>query len=263
MEQPSYIYLVLFGTAGMITLIFAVIFLTLINQRRLLKEYYERVNLENHYKEVLLKSTIESQEQERKRIAMALHDEVGVLLSTVRMTINFRLRKDMKLEDVPIIKKDTLEVIDTSIETVRRISHEMSAKTLEKAGLAEAVRQVTRQVNKAGKIRIVLEETGTPVRFERKKEIIVYRVCQELVNNAIKHSEASRLEIFFNWFVDHLALTVEDNGIGFTPPEPTDLEAGIGLRNLESQAKAINAKYDMHSNPGKGTRAEMDISFTT
>ena len=261
MEQPGYLFLVLFGTAGMITLIIAVIFLTLISQRRLLKEHYERVQLENHYKEVLLKSTIESREQERKRIAVALHDEVGVLLSTVRMTINFRLGKTLRLEDIASIKKDTLEVIDTSMETVRRISHEMSSKTLDQAGLAAAVRQVIGHINKTGNIHVAMEETGSPVRFLSKKELVVYRICQEMVNNTIKHAEATTLKIFFNWFTDHLELRLEDNGKGFVAPGMTDPDVGIGLRNMESQARAINADFKLESTPLKGTRLWLSVKF--
>ena len=263
METPSgYIELVLFGTTGMIILVGSVVFITILFQRRYLNQQYERAQLENHYKEVLLKSTVESQEQERRRIAAALHDEVGVLLSTVRMTINFRLGKAVKQEEIASIKKDTLEVIDTSMETVRRISHEMSSKTLEQEGLVEAVRQVINPINKAGKIKVTLVETGSSVRFLRKEELVVYRISQEMVNNTIKHAGATTLKIYFNWFADHLELKMKDNGKGFVLPQKTDPNAGIGLRNMESQASAISAGFNLESSPGKGTSLSLSVQYS-
>ena len=260
-DSNNYILLVMFGTFGMISLVGVVIFLGLTFQKRVLQERYEKFQMEAQHKETLIKSTIASQEKERLRIARALHDEVGVLLSTIRMAINFKLAKFEDLEGIAAIKNDSLELIDISMETVRRISHEMSAKVLEQQGLSEAIRQTSRQINKSGGLRIQMNEVGAPKRFDPNKELILYRISQELLNNTIKHAEATQMDIKLNWLKTHLELTVEDNGKGFSVTEEKEMGGGIGISNMETQANAIDASLIIDSTPGKGAKTTLAVPF--
>jgi signal transduction histidine kinase len=126
--------------------------------------------------------------------------------------------------------------------------------SLEKLGLYFALEELANWINKSGQIEVVCKKSGEVFRIDTKKELAIFRIVQELLNNAIKHSGASTIFIGLR-FSNHsnMAVLVSDNGNGFELKEK--MVTGLGLRNLESRTQLINAKFKMKSSPGKGTSA--------
>ncbi len=221
-------------------------------QKRLLSKQLELNKIRQQQQEEIIKNTLQAQENERKRIAQDLHDEVGAMLSVVKLNVG-RIEKKSEEGKAKNLAQETKTYLDDVITQVRRISRSLLPPSLEKLGLYFALEDMANWVNKSDDLRIVCWKSGEQFRFESKRELTVFRIVQELVNNAIKHAEASCILIDARFGYKNMVLKVSDNGKGFVLDEK--MRTGLGLRNLESRSEIAGAKFKMKSVPGKGTSA--------
>ncbi len=251
------ILIYIIGTFGMVVLSGAIFLFFVTYQKRLLKKELEINVIKSRQQEEILRNTILSQEKERKRIAQDLHDEVGAMLSVIKLNISLFERK----ADNPKTKEfaqETKTYVDDVILQVRRISRALMPPSLEKLGLATAVEELAQWINKSGIIKVHFWRSGQAVRLENKKELAIFRIIQEILNNAIKHSNATQIQLKMHYSQTFLAVSVSDNGIGFEPEKM--VKTGLGLKNLESRTQLLNARMKINSAPGKGTTAVLCLN---
>ncbi|MGB0368142.1 MAG: tetratricopeptide repeat-containing sensor histidine kinase, partial [Flavobacteriales bacterium] len=206
-----------------------------------------------------LSAIIEATEDERKRIAKDLHDGIVQTLTG----LSLRLQKQFSSLSVDASEKEKFaesqSMLDESIGEVRTISHQMMPRVLSEMGLIPALDDM---LNKSlGNTEIQYEFEHHKVegeRFPENLEISLYRICQELINNIIKHSEAKAVSIQLLKTKSHLVLVVEDNGKGFKLDSVVN-QNGIGLMNISSRAKAINGEVNYQPSPEQGTVATIRI----
>jgi two-component system NarL family sensor kinase len=203
-------------------------------------------------------AVIHAEENERNRIAGELHDGLGQLFSAVKMNLsgisehlNF---KDEQSRDVFF---KTMDMVDESCKEVRVISHQMAPNVLLKSGLAAAIRDFISKID-ARRLKINLETFGLQDRLNQNTEAVLYRVVQESVNNVIKHSGASSLDIQLTKDEDGINAMIEDNGKGFNAQEAESF-AGMGLKNIQSRVNYLKGTVDFSSEPGKGTLVAIHI----
>ncbi|SHF24796.1 Histidine kinase-, DNA gyrase B-, and HSP90-like ATPase [Mariniphaga anaerophila] len=244
------------GTFGMIVLAGAIFFFFITYQKRMLRKELEINRIKAEQQEEILRNAILAQEKERKRISQDLHDEVGAMLSVVKLNIS-RFERKAENASSKELAVETKAYLDDVITQVRRISRALMPPSLEKLGLDFAISELVNWVNKTGQLKIDYWKNGTPVRFNPKKELAVFRIVQELLNNAIKHARASVITIKTRYSSGGIAVSVCDNGVGFDLEQMT--RTGLGLRNLESRTQILGARIKMKSKPGKGTSAVMFI----
>ncbi|MEN8116325.1 MAG: sensor histidine kinase [Bacteroidota bacterium] len=249
----SEIILVYFiGTVGMLLLAGGIFFFFITYQKRLLHKQLELNKVKQEQQEQILRNTIQAQEKERKRIAQDLHDEVGAMLSVVKLNVG-RIEKKSEEEKAKALANETKTYLDDVITQVRRISRALLPPSLEKLGLFFALEELANWVNKSDQMKIVCHKSGEQFRFDSKQELAIFRVVQELMNNAIKHSGASLINVNARFSNNSLALLLTDNGKGFNLEEK--MNTGLGLINLESRTEMAGAQFKMKSAPGKGTTA--------
>jgi two-component system, NarL family, sensor kinase len=207
--------------------------------------------------ELRTKAIIEAEENERARIARELHDGIGQQLSAVKLNLsNMQSMAGKKDPQQAKILENILEIVDDSVKEVRSVSHSMMPNALLKSGLGTAVREFLNRINNSGKIKIELEVSGLNERLENTVENILFRVIQESVNNIIKHSRASVVNIQLIRYEDELSLMIQDNGVGFDPDKEVE---GIGLKNIRSRIEFINGTVHFDSAQGKGTTITVEI----
>jgi signal transduction histidine kinase len=258
MEENAEIVLVYFvGTFGMGILAGAIFLFFTTYQKRLLKKELEINKIRTRQQEEILENTVLSQEKERKRIAQDLHDEVGAMLSVVKLNIAMVERKSDTTASKEIAR-ETKSYIDEVILQVRRISRALLPPSLEKLGLTSAIEELVNWVNKGDQVEVVVWKTEHDYRFNGKKEMAIFRIVQELLNNAIKHAQASRIVIKIRFCSSGLAVSVCDNGVGFDVK--SNGKTGLGLKNLESRTQILNARIKLRSAPGKGTTAVLFLN---
>lgn len=251
-EAESLIVILIVGTSVTLFLAGSIIFFVVFYQKRMLQKKMELQNLEADYQRQLLQSTIDSQEKERKRIAADLHDGVGAMLSATKLNLNMLKSGAIPQEEQPEALEETKEIIDETIETVRRISKDLMPTALESFGLAKALQELCEKLsNKHLSINFV--ETGKEPELDQAHQLLLYRIVQELVNNAIKHAEADEIQLIIDWH-EPLQIIVEDNGKGFDLSEvKQDIKRGVGLYSIENRVSLIKGKVEINTNPGQGT----------
>lgn len=241
------------GTVGMLILAGAIFFFFIAYQKRLLQKQLEINEVKAAQQKEILQNTISSQEKERKRIAQDLHDEVGAMLSVVKLNIGRIEKKSVSESEPKQLAAETKLYIDDLITQVRRISRALLPPSLEKLGIYFALVEFANWVNKSELLKIECRKGGEQFRFDEKQELALFRILQELLNNAIKHSGADRISVNVKFSENSLFIVLNDNGKGFDIEEK--MNSGLGLKNLESRTQILGAKFKMKSNQGKGTTA--------
>ncbi len=154
-----------------------------------------------------------------------------------------------------------MEMLDTSIDEIRRIAHNMMPETLVKFGLDTALKDFCANIDQGGIIQVTYQSIGIDnYDMNQSKAVSLYRIVQELMYNSLKHAQAKTVIVQLIKNDDKLSLTVEDDGIGF---EPTILKdnSGIGWSNIYSRVNLLNGKLDIHSTPKKGTSIQLTFNI--
>ncbi|MFY7839256.1 MAG: tetratricopeptide repeat-containing sensor histidine kinase [Lacibacter sp.] len=195
---------------------------------------------------------LEAEEKERSRIAKDLHDGVGQMMSAARMNLS-SFYNDLSLPDTEQNKslKNIIQLVDESCKEVRAVSHSMMPAALLSKGLPQTLDEIASRIS-TGNFSMHFYSEGFNERLDSNTETILFRVIQECINNAIKHSEATTLDISLIKDRDGISVTIEDNGKGFTY-NPATAKEGIGLHNIHSRIQFLRGSIDIDSAPGKGT----------
>jgi signal transduction histidine kinase len=200
-----------------------------------------------------------TQEIERKRISMELHDELGQSLNVIKLQLRI-IEKDSigKREEC----EKLLEYMDHVIEDVRRISRDLSPTILEDLGLTSALQWLTDNLKKDPNLRITADVEDIDHLFSRKNWITIYRVVQEALTNIMKHAQAENVSFFTRAQDGRVAFWVEDDGNGFdfgqTKAQAADSN-GLGLNTMSERVKIMGGDYTLWSRKGSGTRITFSI----
>lgn len=235
----------LIATLAMLMMAFFVISFVMYYQKKKFEEEKKLNDIEKNYNRLLLDTALNSEETERRRIAQDLHDDIGTMLSLTKLSLN-QLSKIVNSsgEKEDHIMKKTQSLVEETILHVRRITRDLVPTTLERFGLAEAIDEFIHKLEEGNNLVITFkfnaEEQELP-RQGAKIELTLYRIMQELVNNAIKHAMCSQIEITLDVNNKFIGLRVEDNGIGFDPEKIKENNlAGLGLLGIESRLAIVN-----------------------
>jgi len=233
-------------------LLFAIIFIVIImivitvfivkSRSKLFEKELEKRNLEIEFQKQIFSKTIEIQENERKRIAQDLHDDISSKL--IAISLNLHLLKSEKTQETE--KENIINTIETinksTIDTSRKMAHTLFPPLLEKFGLGEAIEEVVSDYNKSKQIIINYISETKLSQLEKEKQLHIFRIIQELINNSIKHGTASLITIVFKNENSKITCSYSDNGIGLDKTS-FDTNKGLGFINIESRIKSINGKY--------------------
>lgn len=225
----------LVGMLGMFLLAIGLVFFFLAYQKRLLKQQRLHQQKEVEYQQQLLRANLLSQEKERNRIGKDLHDEVGAMLTTSKLYFR-HLEQDAPKEKFAELKDKVFTLLEGTIASVRRVSHDLRPVVLETLGLKEAVANIRDELNTSGEIQMTFESDWKGV-MNKEYQLNWYRIIQELVNNTLKHADADLIEIEMSGNGDHMKLSYTDNGVGMASGRH---EPGLGLSNIESRLSLMN-----------------------
>lgn len=240
--------------SGSIALLFLALFIIQRNRRKLQAEKDAEIIRE---REKGIEAVILATEEERKRIARELHDGIGQQLGGLKLAFQqLAGRVKEKIPDEGIKMEELTKIIDDSAVEVRGISHQMMPKVLQEIGLVPAIEDMLRKSLGQTSIQYEFESYGIENRFSEKVEVSLYRICQELVNNILKHSGANRVTVQLFQNKGFLIMIVEDNGKGFSDK---DKKEGIGMMNISTRINTIHGEVNFEPSPGAGTVATIRV----
>jgi len=243
--SPGNVSLVLFfGTIGMLALTIGLIVFIIFHQRKVIRYQLKLQRMEQDQQKLLLNASIRLQEEERQRIAADLHDDAGPLLATARLYLNenlVNLDKTTQLQSIYNAK----QIIDDTIQLIRNISHSLMPPTLKNFGLESAVNDLFQKISGSGSMNASSRFHDYRERLQAENELVIFRVIQELVNNILKHSNASFIHLTQNTSGNKFFIRLHHDGRGITQNDFNKLNksnVGLGLKNIQSRLKVLHGK---------------------
>ena len=257
-----------FGTLGMLVLAIGLVVFIVFHQKKVIKYQQQLQRLEEEQQQILLNASIRWQEEERQRIAADLHDDAGPLLATARLYLNDNLvHQDISTQLQSIY--NAKQIIDDTIQLIRNISHSLMPPTLKNFGLESAINDLFQKISGSGAINASCRFHDYRERMLPQRELLIFRVAQELVNNILKHSNSSFIHLTQNNSDGKFYIRLHHDGKGITQADFKRMNkssVGLGLKNIQSRMKVLDGSVFFEKDASQTfykVTLEMPVSDTT
>ena len=239
------------------------VFLTLVlffyfSRKKIVKIAVEKKNQEIHYQKEILQSVIQTQEEERMRIAQDLHDDISSKLNVVSLNTHLLKTPNLSEAEFAEITDNIVSLTKKALENSRRIAHDLLPPVFEKFGLHAAVEELVLEFSTAKNVQINYENHIEFSALEVNKQLHIFRILQELLNNSMRHGKATNISITFVSKNQQDVCLYSDNGVGFKA-NLGNQKRGIGMQNIESRVNYLGGKIDVQSEINKGVQIEFNF----
>jgi len=233
---------------------FFIVTLVLFNNYRKKKHSEEKQSMQFKFHQELLQTQLEIQEQTFQNISQEIHDNIGQTLSFIKLTIN---TIDINQRDIAKDKlAESKTLLTKAIQELRDLSRMLNTDFINEIGLANAIERQLNILQKTGIYTTAIKVTGEPEKYHLQRELVIFRVVQELLNNVVKHAEASCVTITINYQPQQLMITLIDDGKGFDTSKESD---GIGINNMFNRIQLIQGSISIISKPEESTQAIIQL----
>ena len=253
------INIILIAIALLIVMGLAIVFFFYFSRKRIIKSELEKANLKIANQKNVLQATIITQEEERKRIAQDLHDAISSKLNIVSLNANMLSLKDISSEETNKIANSILKVTGNVLESSRKIAHDLLPPTLDKFGLEAALEELCEEVADTNTFQVDCNIEYPEHFLTKDEELHVFRIVQELFNNSIKYSEATKLNLHSETKEDSLIFQYTDNGKGFNVSTAKKAK-GLGMSGIENRVAILSATHTIISSPGNGISVTLTLN---
>ena len=231
---------------------FGIIF-TIIHKKKQQSNLKEKQLMKTQFEQELLQTQLEIQEQTLKNISEEIHDNVGQVLSLAKLNLNtFDHNPEKKLQS-------TKELVSKAINDLRNLSRSLHGDKIAETGIREAIRHELHILQNTGQYETNLMVSGEPFKLEPQQEMVLFRIVQEALHNAVKHAKASRMNVTLTYTAVSFSMTILDNGTGFDTQTLEASETGIGLKSMRNRAALIGGTLFIRSGPGNGTSILVEL----
>jgi signal transduction histidine kinase len=239
-----------------------IIMLVLLYQKRQLQYLSEKNQLKVSFEKELLESKLEIQEQTLKNISQEIHDNIGQVLSLVKLNISSMDCNEPKTLQQKIT--NSAHLVSRAIQDLRDLSRSLHTDSITELGLLKAIEYEFELIKKAGDYQADLIQEGEPYRLSHKHELILFRIFQEVVNNIVKHAKAKAVTVHVYFNPADFILQIADDGIGFDLAALNENNhSGLGIRNLQNRSRVMGADFNIFTEPGKGTTVSITLPNTS
>jgi two-component system, NarL family, sensor kinase len=231
----------------------------ILNTQQHLIQRQKIIELEKEKKLMAVEAMLKGQDEERARLAKDLHDGLGGMLSGVKISfLNMKENMIIDAENLAVFEK-SLSGLDNITEELRKVSHNLMPEALVRFGLKMAVKDFCDSMQSSGDVKIICEQLGTERELGNTADVTVYRIIQELVNNAVKHAQPNLVLVQLTKTYDKVLITVEDNGKGFDL-NILEKSKGIGFANINYRVNYLNGSIEINSKPNEGTTVNIELT---
>jgi two-component system, NarL family, sensor kinase len=259
LDRKTTLNYVLIGSAAVLLVISLLSYRNFYQRRKLQQQ--QIIELEKSRQLTATEAILKGEEQERTRLAKDLHDGLGGMMSGIKYSLQTMKRNQVMTPENQLAFERSMDMLDSSINEMRRVAHNMMPEALVKFGLDTALKDFCNDINASGALVVSYQSIGLDnVDIDQTTAITVYRIVQELINNTMKHAAAKNAIVQLSKTGDIIAITVEDDGKGF---DPVILQGarGIGWNNIQSRISYLRGKSDVQSAPGKGTSVHIEFTI--
>jgi two-component system, NarL family, sensor kinase len=238
--------------------VFIVLFI-FIYHRRQVKNLQEKKLLQSQHAQAILQTQLEIQEQTLNTVAQEIHDNIGQILGLAKLNLNNLIALQ---PDTPKLTA-TKDLVAKAINDLRNLTRSLHGGRIADLGLPDALAQELQTLQNTGQFTTRLQTMGKPYRLEAQHEMVLFRMVQEALHNAIKHSEAKHIKVELHYEPQQFILSVTDDGKGFDPAALAATQKGIGLKSMENRAALIGAAFSINTAIGQGTNIMITLPKTT
>lgn len=260
-QNQQILFLIVMGGLLALVLVGFIVTILFLYQRKQHRQEEELARLKEEYDQEVLKSQLEIQETTLKSIAQELHDNIGQVLSVVKLSLAVLPVDKEHQAFTPL--QHIRETLNKAVYDLADLTKSLHTDRIAQIGLIESIRFDLETLRRTGLMEVNLEVKGEEYPLGAQREIFIFRIFQELVNNILKHAKATRLNISLDYSPEEVFLfSVKDNGIGFSLQEKKDSKSplnGVGLKSMLNRSKLIGATMVFDSEPGKGTTVNMEV----
>ncbi|PWG05703.1 sensor histidine kinase [Polaribacter aquimarinus] len=257
-NENQVIQVVLIGVLMLLLMGSALLIFFFLSRKKIVEKELEKKSLEITHQREMISSIIVTQEKERKRIAQDLHDDISSKLNVINLNANLLKDGELKPEEYLLVNDTILEATDKTLESARKIAHNLLPPILDKFGLKDALEELADSFNNSRKIKIEYILNYPKDFLSSQSELHMFRIVQELINNSIRHGKAKNSSINIEIINKNLRFTYIDNGKGFNQNN-LDHQKGLGMKNIESRVSLLNGNYQIKSQKDKGFKIIITI----
>lgn len=258
-ENNDLIYTTAISTSVVLLLTTFIAIFIIQQLRRKQKVRLEKQQLLSQFQQDILRTQLEIQEQTLKTISGEIHDNIGQVLGLAKLN----------LSTLPLLTDETVrkkvdsarEQVKKAINDLRDLSKSLHGDKIAEIGLEQAIAGQLKIIENSGQFTTSLSINGDSKILEAKQEMVLFRMTQEILNNAVKHSKATQISVTISYTTVGIGISISDNGIGFDSEKLDATQTGIGLTNVYSRAALINAKVSVQSFLGTGTIISIEALY--
>jgi two-component system NarL family sensor kinase len=243
-----------------VLLFFGVFFLLMLKYYNIRRQQAarEKQEMETRFEQQLMQARLEIQEQTLTYLAEEIHDHVGQILSLARIQLSsFR---EGEAIDFPLLH-DARENVARSLQDLRSLTKAMHSGHVRSFNIRKAVDEEVQRITRSGIVAVSVTSEGDEHSIGDDKQLILFRIIQECLNNCLKHARATNVNIGFVWAPAQLRIRVRDDGQGFDAERALRLKGGLGLQNILNRARLTGGTSAIHSVPGEGTTVTVQIPY--
>ena len=253
LEQKELLNVIFFTFLAFMMMGMVLILFFYFSRKKFVQKEIEKGELAIEYQKTLLYAVLSTQEEERKRIAQDLHDDISSKLNIVSLNSYLLKTPNLSEKELDDISTNIINLTYKTLENSRRLAHDLLPPVLEKFGLDAGIKELCLEFNSNKKALVQYENSIEFDTKDSKKHLHIFRILQELLNNSLRHGKATEITITFRKVANINTCVYIDNGIGF---ESTDLEnkKGLGMKNIESRISYIDGFMTLESKPNEGMK---------
>lgn len=258
--DKEFIFAISISVILLLVLVFVFILVIVRYNNRQRAHLIEKQLLQSQHQQELLQTQLEIQEQTLKTISEEIHDNISQLMGLAKLNINNLLATLPPSELGAKAKAEAAkESVSKAINDIRQLARTLHGDKIAETGLEQAIDAQLKVIQSSGSFTTQLIVTGEPYPLEPKQEMVLFRMVQELLNNAVKHSQGKQVHVALNYGTDIFTVTVSDDGQGYDTNGSGTKDTGIGFTSLRNRAALINAQVAIDTAVGKGTAVTIQL----
>ena len=252
-QQNELISVIIYTFSAFLLMALVLVLFFYFSRKKIVEQEIEKRNLQVQHQKKLLHSVLITQEEERKRIAQDLHDDISSKLNIVSLNCHLLKSSDITNTEISEISTSIINLTTKVLNNSRRLAHDLLPPVLEKFGLHAGVKELCLEFNGSKAVSVSYENHLEFNIDENHRHLHVFRILQELMNNSVKHGKATQISIAFQEENSLNYCKYEDNGIGFDIHK-LENQRGLGMKSIESRISFLNGSISINSEIKKGTQ---------
>ncbi len=257
MKTAEVAIIFIMGSLTLLVFVFFLILIVIEYRKRQSRHITEKLQLKHHYQNEVLQTKLEVQEQSFKYVSEEIHDNIAQTLSLVKLKL-YRTANKTKDEVLQTEIESSNELLGATLEDLRNLSHILNGGLVSKLSLRESIEKELNYVHDVNNIQAQLTISGTYYEPNSEKKLLIFRIVQEAVSNAIKHGKATEINVSLSYKLSIFSVQIVDNGKGFDVSKAENSK-GLGLHNIFVRAKLLGT-IEIISDEGKGTSIVLNIN---